>query len=124
MSMNFATNVVVNGENTLQVKTIKAPDATNSSTYSVGTNGQVLKSNGTSTYWGNESGAVTSVDGKTGAVVLNNGITFNLNNNDALLVTYDNTTITAATDTTLASIATAVGDLADLWEEAATATGE
>ena len=34
--------------------TLKAPSESNGSNYSVGENGQVLKSNGTSNYWGNE----------------------------------------------------------------------
>ena len=55
MSMNFATDVVVNDANTLQAKTIKALTAANASTFGVGTNGQVLKSNGTVTYWGDAS---------------------------------------------------------------------
>ena len=39
----------------LQVTTINAPTAAGGSTYGAGTNGQVLKSNGTSTYWGDDS---------------------------------------------------------------------
>lgn len=34
--------------------TIKAPSESNGGNYSVGENGQVLKSNGISNYWGNE----------------------------------------------------------------------
>ena len=54
--MNFATDVVVNDSNTLQAKTIKALTATNSSTFGVGTTGQVLTSNGTNAYWGAATG--------------------------------------------------------------------
>ena len=34
--------------------TLKAPSESNGNNYSVGENGQVLKSNGASNYWGNE----------------------------------------------------------------------
>lgn len=37
---------------TLKIKTIKAPTSSDSSTYGVGSSGQVLKSNGTTVYWG------------------------------------------------------------------------
>lgn len=40
---------------TLQTTTIKAPTTSGGTTYGVGSNGQVLKSNGTSTYWGDDS---------------------------------------------------------------------
>ena len=40
---------------TLQVTTIKAPTSAGGSTYGPGTNGQVLKSDGTSAYWGPDS---------------------------------------------------------------------
>lgn len=40
---------------TLQVTKIKAPTTSGGTTYGVGTNGQVLKSNGTSTYWGSDT---------------------------------------------------------------------
>lgn len=54
MSMNFVTDVIVDSENTLQTKTIKALTGINeTSTYGVGTDGQILKSNGTNAYWGN-----------------------------------------------------------------------
>lgn len=50
----------------LQVTTIKAPTSSGGTTYGPGTNGQVLKSNGSSTYWGTDasnspSDTVTSV---------------------------------------------------------------
>lgn len=37
---------------TMQTKIIKAPTSSGGTTYGPGSNGQVLKSNGTSTYWG------------------------------------------------------------------------
>ena len=46
---------------TVQTKTIEAPTTSNGTTYGPGTNGQVLKSNGTSAYWASDSAGVTSV---------------------------------------------------------------
>lgn len=40
---------------TLQVTTIKAPTSSGGTTYGPGTSGQVLKSNGTTTYWASDS---------------------------------------------------------------------
>ena len=40
---------------TLQVTTIKAPSSSGGTTYTAGSNGQVLKSNGTTTYWGSDT---------------------------------------------------------------------
>lgn len=47
--------------NTVQAKVIEAPTTSNGTTYGPGTNGQVLKSNGTSAYWASDSAGVTSV---------------------------------------------------------------
>ena len=44
---------------TLQTTTIKAPTTSGGTTYGAGTNGQVLKSNGTTTYWGDDSNSNT-----------------------------------------------------------------
>lgn len=46
---------------TLQVTKIKAPTTSGGTTYGVGTNGQVLKSNGTSTYWASDSNSDVNV---------------------------------------------------------------
>lgn len=49
---------------TIQTPIIKAPSASNSVTYTAGTNGQILKSNGSSVYWAadnNSGGTVTSI---------------------------------------------------------------
>lgn len=46
--------------NKIQTSIIGAPTSSNGATFGVGTNGQVLKSNGTSVYWSSDSG-VTSV---------------------------------------------------------------
>lgn len=48
------------------------------------------------------------------------GLKFAQGNNHELLVTHENNTITAATNSTLADIADAIGDLADAWEAAVT----
>jgi len=37
--------------NTIQITAVKAPASSGSTTYGLGTNGQVLKSNGTTVYW-------------------------------------------------------------------------
>lgn len=56
---------------TLKVGKVSALSSAGGSTYTTGTSGQVLKSNGSGdAYWANESGSVTSVNGKTGAVSL------------------------------------------------------
>ena len=46
---------------TLKIKTIKAPTSSNSSTYGVGSSGQVLKSNGTTVYWGDAADSTYSL---------------------------------------------------------------
>ena len=48
---------------TLQVTTVKAPTTAGGTTYGPGTSGQVLKTNGTSVYWGSDSNSVTGVKG-------------------------------------------------------------
>ena len=47
---------------TLQVTTIKAPTTSGGTTYGPGTSGQVLKSNGTTTYWASDSNSDTKVN--------------------------------------------------------------
>jgi hypothetical protein len=44
---------------------VNAPTASNGTTYGPGTSGQVLKSNGTSVYWGTDSNSVTGVKGNS-----------------------------------------------------------
>ena len=46
---------------TLQVTTIKAPTSSGGTTYGPGTSGQVLKSNGTTTYWASDSNSDVNV---------------------------------------------------------------
>ena len=48
---------------TLQTKIIKAPTSSGGTTYGPGTSGQVLKSNGTTVYWGSDNNSVTGVKG-------------------------------------------------------------
>ena len=50
----------------VDVTKIKAPSTSGGSTLGYGTSGQVLKSNGTSTYWGTDNAGVTSVATGTG----------------------------------------------------------
>ena len=50
---------------TIQAQILKAPTASNGATYGPGTNGQVLKSNGTSVYWGTDNDSVTGVKGSS-----------------------------------------------------------
>ena len=47
----------------VQTKIINAPTASNGTTYGPGSNGQVLKSNGTSVYWASDANSVTGVKG-------------------------------------------------------------
>ena len=57
--------------NKLQITSVSAPTSAGGTTYDTGTNGQVLKSNGTTVYWGtdNNSGTVTKVTAGTGLKV-------------------------------------------------------
>lgn len=65
MSMTFATNVVIDDGQSVQTNKVLAPTASGGSTYGVGTSGQVLKTNGTNVYWGDESGGGGSGDVST-----------------------------------------------------------
>ena len=49
----------------VKIKQIQAPTASNGSTYGLGTSGQVLKSNGTSVYWANNTTYPTFTRGTT-----------------------------------------------------------
>lgn len=57
------SKIVEVGNAALKLKQILAPTASNGSTYGLGTSGQVLKSNGTNVYWGDDS--TTSGSGDT-----------------------------------------------------------
>lgn len=50
---NTTVDVTINGS--LSLKVLKAPTASNGTTLGTGTNGQVLKSNGSSVYWASDS---------------------------------------------------------------------
>ena len=49
----------------IQITAISAPTASNGTTYGPGTNGQILKSNGTSIYWADNNDGVTGVKGNS-----------------------------------------------------------
>lgn len=51
--------------NKIQITAVNAPTVSNGTTYGPGTSGQVLKSNGTSIYWGTDSNSVTGVKGNS-----------------------------------------------------------
>lgn len=55
MAFTFDTDVTLNAAKALQTNTIKIPTASGGTTYSTGTNGMVIKSNGTTVYWANDS---------------------------------------------------------------------
>lgn len=52
--------------NKIQTTTINAPTSSGGTTYGPGTSGQVLKSNGTSVYWGTDSNSVTGTLSSSG----------------------------------------------------------
>ena len=56
---------------TLQATKIKVPTTSGGATYDVGSNGQVIKSNGTSVYWSDDSGVTGS--GTSGQLTKWNG---------------------------------------------------
>ena len=62
MAMTFSTDVVIDPSNTIQTKAIQAPITSGGSTYGAGSSGQVLKSNGTSVYWDDESNGTPITD--------------------------------------------------------------
>lgn len=65
MSMNFATNVVIQNGQTIQTNKVLAPTSSGGSTYGAGTSGQVLTSDGTGTYWANAGGGGSTVSSGT-----------------------------------------------------------
>ena len=66
--VNGATRLIGDAfANTIQITTIKAPSTAGGTTYTAGTNGYVLKSNGSSVYWGSDSNnTYTFANGTTG----------------------------------------------------------
>lgn len=71
MSMTFATDVNVDAGKQIQINKISAPTASGGTTYSNGTSGQVLKSDGTNIYWASDSNSDTKV--QQSAVITTNG---------------------------------------------------
>lgn len=61
MAMTFDTDVTLNAAKVLKINTINLPTASNGTTYGPGTNGQVMKSNGTTVYWASDSDTNTKV---------------------------------------------------------------
>lgn len=61
MAMTFDTDVTVNAGKTFKLNKVSAPTASGGSTYGTGSNGQVLKSNGTTVYWGADNNAPTTI---------------------------------------------------------------
>lgn len=65
---------------TLQTMIIRAPSTSGGTTYSAGTSGNVLKSNGTSTYWGTLTAADVGANYSAGTGLSLSGTTFNHSN--------------------------------------------
>lgn len=61
MAMTFDTDVTLNAAKVLKINTINLPTASSGTTYGPGTNGQVMKSNGTTVYWASDSNSDTNV---------------------------------------------------------------
>ena len=51
--------------NTIQTRTLNVPASSGSTTFGPGSNGQVLKSNGTTVYWASDNNSVTGVKGNS-----------------------------------------------------------
>lgn len=67
----------------------------------------------------NNNNAYDIVDSTAARAADLGGLSFSLNNTtNALQLTHNGNLITAATNTTLAEIATVIGELADAWEAA------
>ena len=65
-------NVTINAGKSIQLNTLKIPTSSGGSTYGVGSNGQVLKSNGTTVYWAedNNTDSKTSSSNTTSKIYL------------------------------------------------------
>jgi len=61
MAMTFNTDVTLNAAKVLKINTINLPTASSGTTYGPGTNGQVMKSNGTTVYWASDSNSDVNV---------------------------------------------------------------
>ena len=60
MAMTFDTDVTLNESKVLKINTINLPTASGGTTYGAGSNGQILKSNGTTVYWANDNNTTYS----------------------------------------------------------------
>ena len=72
MAMTFDTDVTVNNTRILKADTINIPITSGGSTYGAGTSGQVIKTNGTTVYWGTDEGA-TDTKVQQSAVISSSG---------------------------------------------------
>ena len=61
-NVNVTTNLLTDEA---QVRIINAPISSGSSTYDIGSNGQVLRSNGTTVYWASDTMSLSGVKGNS-----------------------------------------------------------
>lgn len=59
MALTFATDVVMNQDKKIKTKIIDLPTTASGSTYGPGSNGQIIKSNGTNAYWADDNEIAT-----------------------------------------------------------------
>ena len=55
MAMTFDTDVTLNAAKVLKINTINLPTTSGGTIYGAGSNGQILKSNGTTVYWADDT---------------------------------------------------------------------
>lgn len=95
------------------MKTINAPTASNGTTYGPGTNGQVLKSNGSSVYWAADNNTTYSsqaaASGGTAVSLVTTGEKYTWNNKSNLAIGTTATTAAAGNHTHGLSLATDSG---------------
>ena len=61
MALTFDVDITVNPGKILKFNKINAPTSSDGSSYSAGTNEQVLKSNGTTIYWADDNDTTFTV---------------------------------------------------------------
>lgn len=59
MAMTFDTDVTLNAAKILKTNTINIPTSSGGTTYGAGSNGQVIKTNGTTVYWASDNNSDT-----------------------------------------------------------------
>ena len=64
MAMTFATDINTNGY-TVKADKISAPTSTGSTTFGLGTNGNVLRTNGSTLYWSDHANAAHTLTSST-----------------------------------------------------------